>query len=229
MGGWPWKCKVFKNCWAALILLQQSSIKGSWVSWFVEFSRTEKITRGTYTYSDNSTKRMIKNLQDAYPSISEKKVIAFDCDATELDKSKITKKPEICFIDAKHTNTAVFSDFKFCLEVCHPDAIIAFHDANLIFEGIENIRKFLLGKSIQFQGLLLGGCVYAILLNKAIVRFAVDLESFAQDETAYFNQAKKELRKIRLVKKYYVLKQYYKLCRSFKKRFLYLSAFFKSN
>lgn len=177
---------------------------------------------GIFEYNDNSTKRMLEGLQQFYPFINEKKIKTFDSDAMEVDRNQIAERPEICFIDGEHTNTAVFSDFKFCLEVCHPDAIIGFHDANLIFDGIENIKSYLFNKSVRFQGLVLGGSVYTILLNKAITQFASELEGFTQNETDYFNKARKDLRRARLNNRYYIMNRYYKLCRFFKKCSLFL-------
>ena len=150
-----------------------------------------------YRYNNNSTERMLSNLSQAFPSIAEKKIINFDSDARELEPSKIIEKPNLCFIDGEHTNRAVISDFMFCLQVCHPDAIIAFHDVGFIFKGIKIIKKYLAKNSIQFQGFKLGGSVYAILLNEAISAYADKLDTLSINEREYFRNASKKLWKIR--------------------------------
>lgn len=150
-----------------------------------------------YRYDNNSTARMLKNLSQAFPSIADKKITNFDSDARDLNPSQIREKPNICFIDGEHTNTAVISDFMFCLKVSHPNAIIAFHDAGFIFKGINEIKKYLSKNSIQFQGFKLGGSVYAILLNEAISSYAEKLDTLSIDESVYFKDASKQLSKVK--------------------------------
>jgi len=151
-----------------------------------------------FHYSNNTTERMLKNLSHAHPSIVETKIKTFDSNTCNVDLNEITEEPNFCFIDGEHTNQVVFSDFKFCLQVCHPNSIIAFHDSNLIFKGIKMIKKYLSNNSIQFRGYKLGGSVYAILLNEANSAFADKLKPFSVDENEYFSIARKRLWKIRL-------------------------------
>ncbi len=152
-----------------------------------------------YLYSQNSTATMLKNLRESFPYIDHvNKLICFDNDASEIDTQLIAEKPHICLIDGEHTNKAVFSDFKFCLQVGHPNAIIAFHDSCFIFKGINLIKDFLKSKSIRFRGFLLGGSVYAIFLNDGITAYFDMLEPFVRNESAYFKKARRTLRKTRL-------------------------------
>jgi hypothetical protein len=116
-----------------------------------------------------------------------------------VDPIEIAEKPNLCFIDGEHTNTAICSDFNFCLKVCHPNAIIAFHDTYLVFKGIEEIKNYLHSKSIKFQGSMLAGCTYAILLNEAVDNYADKIEICTQSESDYFAQARKDLWKARLI------------------------------
>ncbi len=142
---------------------------------------------------------MLKNLRESFPYIDHvNKLICFDNDASEIDTQLIAEKPHICLIDGEHTNKAVFSDFKFCLQVGHPNAIIAFHDSCFIFKGINLIKDFLKSKSIRFRGFLLGGSVYAIFLNDGITAYFDMLEPFVRNESAYFKKARRTLRKTRL-------------------------------
>lgn len=152
-----------------------------------------------FEYAANSTAKMLTNLNTVFPFVSTEKLTTFDCDACEVDPVKIAEKPNICFIDGEHTNTAVCSDFNFCLKVCHPNAIIAFHDTYLVFKGIEEIKNYLRSKSIKFQGSMLAGCTYAILLNEAIDNYADKIEICTQSESDYFAQARKDLWKARLI------------------------------
>jgi len=150
-----------------------------------------------FHYNNNSTERMLSNLSHAFPSIDNSKIINFDNDASDVDPSEIIEKPNLCFIDGEHTNQAVFTDFKFCLQVSHANAIIAFHDTCFIFKGIETIKEHLSSNSIKFRGFILGGSVYTILLNEAINYYADKIEPLSINESEYFRNAKINLRKIR--------------------------------
>lgn len=151
-----------------------------------------------YFYKGNSTDRMLSNLNNAFPSIPKSKITTFDSDASNVNTHEIVYKPHLCFIDGEHTNKAVFSDFRFCLSVCHPDAVIAFHDTCYIVKGIEKIKKHLSNKSFDFKGVMLSGSVYVILLNKAVQYYSDDIIRLSSDEDKYFITSKENLKEIRL-------------------------------
>lgn len=150
-----------------------------------------------YEYVDNSTDRMLKNLSCAFPSIAGNKVRTFDSEISRLDSSEIREKPNICFIDGEHTTQSVFSDFKFCLKVCHSNAIIVFHDTCYVFEGINEIKRYLSNKSIPFCGFMLEGSIYAILLNEAIGAYSGKIKPYSKNEEEYFRKSRKMLLEIR--------------------------------
>jgi len=155
-----------------------------------------------FTYDGNSTATMLANLRSALPNVDQAKVKTFDCDASELDHRQIVERPSICFIDGEHTDRTVVSDFEFCLAVAATDAVIAFHDTCFVFKGIERIKRSLTERSIRYRGMMLGGAVYAILLNKAVDRLAARLEPHSQSEATYFRQVRRGLWKIRVRNRY---------------------------
>jgi hypothetical protein len=161
-----------------------------------------------YEYSENSTARMLRNFERSFPSVSNGRIITFDCDASQVNRVNIVEKPDICFIDGEHTNDAVCSDFKFCMEACQDNAIIAFHDAGYIFRGILKIKEDLNKENIRFKGFMLQGCVYAILMNGAVEAYADELKLFSQDESDYFSKARRDLFKKRLRNRIAPLKEW---------------------
>jgi hypothetical protein len=165
----------------------------------------------SYDYPENVTERMLINLSDAFPSIATGKLRTFDCDANELETSEIVEKPNFCFIDGEHTNEAVFSDFMFCLAVSHHKAIIAFHDTAIVYKGLEKIKSYLYSKSIRFEGFMLDGSVYAILLNEAIGDYSEKIEPLSTNETDYFKESRKYLFEQRLRNRYRLLYKCYRL------------------
>jgi hypothetical protein len=154
--------------------------------------------RGVWHYPENSSRRMLIGLEAAYPESSRQKIHTFDADARDVDPALLPQKPALCFIDAEHTDNAVRSDFGFCLRVCNPDGVIAFHDANIVFGGLARIKRSLNVRRIRFRGFLLPGSVYVILLNDAIEKFGQEIRQVSADETRYMRQARWDLRRARL-------------------------------
>jgi hypothetical protein len=152
--------------------------------------------RGEGSYANNSTKQMMDGLRNAFPEIQLEIIKTFDSDASKLDPAQFIQKPDFCFIDGEHTNRAILSDFSFCLGVCAPDAVIALHDANIIFGGLPLIKRRLRGR--RWQGLLLPDNVYVFLLERAIDRFRSEIRQFGLPEVSYFLRAKWTMFRVRL-------------------------------
>ena len=150
-------------------------------------------------YEGNSTERMLIGLRAAYPDNDIGKITTFDSDASGLRKEDIPDKADICLIDGEHTNEAAVSDFNSCLPFLSSRAVVAFHDSCLVFEGIKKIKRILEEGGQPFRGLMLPGCVYALLLGSSVVDIGQDLESFTRNENAYFRQAAFRLWKRRSV------------------------------
>ncbi|MBL8826267.1 MAG: class I SAM-dependent methyltransferase [Planctomycetaceae bacterium] len=159
-----------------------------------------------YEYHDNSTERMRANLRTAYPQADHDRLVTFDCDASDVNPTDITPRPEFCFIDGEHTNPAVLSDFAFCRQVCADDAVIAFHDTCFVFEGVRQIQRDLTAEGVRFIGVKLGGSVYAILLGEACDRLLAELKPLVEDEAAYFERAQLELERMHLQNRYPILR-----------------------
>jgi hypothetical protein len=115
----------------------------------------------TFSYRDSSTNLMLENLR-AIDAEQVAKVICFDSDACDVPKTAIAEPPDICLIDGEHTAAAVISDFRFCLSVCAADAVICFHDANVIHRAIGQIVADLTRERRVFTALKLGGLTFAI-------------------------------------------------------------------
>jgi len=151
-----------------------------------------------FEYEGNSTERMLSNLRSTYPDVVEH-LLMFDDDAKNIDREMIEHAPDLCFIDGEHTNEAVVSDFRFCIDVASPNAVICFHDANLVFGGLTEIKAFLRRESVEFSSLKLGGTVYVILLREASERFHSELSKFAIDEAAFFATSRRSLGFVRMM------------------------------
>ncbi len=114
-----------------------------------------------YTYLNNSTARMIENLQAVAPE-QINKVVTIDGETRFMDSSVVKDKVTLCYIDGEHTDEAVLSDFKFCLNVLDKNGVILFDDANIIYNGIADCLEYLKDNTIRFRALILPDKVFAI-------------------------------------------------------------------
>ena len=76
------------------------------------------------------------------------KIEALDGDISEF---KIKENYDLAFIDGIHTDTNVFSDFLFTLDIMNNNSIILFHDSNVIFKSLSLIIIFLKKKNIVLK------------------------------------------------------------------------------
>ena len=113
-----------------------------------------------FTYLNNSTARMIENLKQIAPEQIEK-ITTIDGDTRRIESSAVKDKITLAFIDGEHTDEAVFSDFKFCLNVMENGAIV-FDDAYIIYNGIAECIEYLKRNSINFRAYSLPDKLFAV-------------------------------------------------------------------
>lgn len=115
-----------------------------------------------YTYLNNSTRRMLDLLAEVAPV---DKIRTIDGDTREISPAQIEEKIQLCFIDGEHTDEAVLSDFKFCLEVLDKSGAIVFHDAPITYNGIASCVEHLKNNNIKFRAYGLPDIVFAVEIN----------------------------------------------------------------
>jgi len=114
-----------------------------------------------YTYLNNSTERMMELLREVAPK-KIGKITTINGDTRQINSSKVEDKISLCFIDGEHTDEAVFSDFRFCLNVLAENGAIVFHDASITYNGIANSIKHLQENSIKFRAYSLPDIIFVI-------------------------------------------------------------------
>jgi hypothetical protein len=117
---------------------------------------------GLFSYQDNSTERMLENLR-AIDASAVAKVRTFDSDASAIDPAQVDDRPRVCLIDGEHTTAAVLRDFAWVRGVAHPDAVILFHDANVVWGALRRIVRDLRGRG---AALMLDGVTFAVGLGE---------------------------------------------------------------
>lgn len=117
-----------------------------------------------YEYHNNSTQRMLDNLEQVYaPGLQ--KIKCTDDDVSNIDPDSISPKPQICFIDGEHTDEACFRDFLFCLNVLERDGLLVFHDAPVVYNGLSQVVAYLDEHHVLYHAYNLPETVFVIEIN----------------------------------------------------------------
>ena len=113
-----------------------------------------------FEYSDNSTERMLKLLQDV-PGADLAKLETVEESTENLAPGRFVR-PDFCFIDGEHTYRAALRDARFCRTVMQGAGIIAFHDFHIIERAI---LDFLRETPRPRRGYLLLNSVFVVELG----------------------------------------------------------------
>jgi hypothetical protein len=132
--------------------------------------------RGTCTYDDNTTERMISALA-GLPGAAMEKLVTYDASPEALSVASLPQPLHLCFIDGEHTDRAALRDARFCAEALGGRGVIAFHDYQIVGDAI---RAFLreawpdVSHAIAFTGRVFaielgdGGMLDAPVIERAI-------------------------------------------------------------
>ncbi len=115
-----------------------------------------------WTYHNNSTERMIENLRGVDAAGIEK-VTTIDSSTVDLRPEAITEKVQLCLIDGEHTDAAMKRDFEFCRKVLDPKGgVIAFHDAQITYNGIFECIEDLKNEGADFRAYNLPSVLFVV-------------------------------------------------------------------
>jgi predicted O-methyltransferase YrrM len=114
-----------------------------------------------YRYLNNSTERMVSMLTEVAPD-KMAKLHTIDGDSRSISPTQVEDKIDLCFIDGEHTDEAVVADFKFCLEVLNENGCIAFHDAQITYNGLASCIQYLESTGVKFHAYPLPSIVFVI-------------------------------------------------------------------
>ncbi len=120
--------------------------------------------RGVEKYPENSTAQMLQLLAHV-PGANIQKILSLEASTETLTPAAIPAAPDFCFIDGEHTNEAALRDARFCLSVVKPGGVIAFHDANLVYEALATWLKELAQSQRAFRPYILPDSVFVIELG----------------------------------------------------------------
>jgi len=114
-----------------------------------------------YYYPENSTQSMLDSL-GKIPGADVSKIKTFDATTSQLNEKMIGLRPQLCFVDGEHTHEAALRDARFCLSVLAENGAIAFHDAQLIYRGLQTFLAELTARGRVFRAHVLPDFVFLI-------------------------------------------------------------------
>jgi hypothetical protein len=144
----------------------------------------------SFVYDGNSTVRMVEGLKRVLPEDCLAKLRTFDLDAAEVCHAQIKARADLVMIDGEHTIVAAFSDAMSLLPVVSVNAVISFHDAELVAEAICNLERFFTYAGIKFKTVFLPDSVCAIGLRGMADHIATELGPHAHDRDRFLVNAK---------------------------------------
>jgi hypothetical protein len=147
----------------------------------------------TYDYAQSSTQEMLATLEQHLSLSAMLKLQTFDLDASDLTADQIALACDFIFIDAEHTNQAVFRDFLNVYRFAKENSIIALHDAQYVFDALSNIETLLTHQKIKHQAFVLPDSVFVVLLGDFVKIAANVLKRFCLNKETFFSDARKQL------------------------------------
>lgn len=144
-----------------------------------------------YDYPDNSSARMIELIRESAPDADLRKLVVFDSDAADV--RDVGASVDLVFIDGEHTVTAVFRDFLNTWRWAAPSAVVAFHDSNLIFDGLQNIEALLASQGVGFDAFFLPLNVFVLATGDFRAPAREQLSPLAYDRAAFLNASQQAL------------------------------------
>jgi hypothetical protein len=103
-----------------------------------------------YEYDGNSTDRMLGLLREV-PGADLDKLQTIEAGTDTLDPADLATRPDWCFIDGEHTETAALRDARFCAAAIGNSGVIAFHDSAVTPLAIETFVRGLRGRAVGFS------------------------------------------------------------------------------
>lgn len=157
------------------------------------------------SYEGVTTAQMLEHLAQHHGDVELEKLITSDSDSsilTPTDQSRASELPhtpqnidfqnryQLALIDGEHTNPAVFKDFLNVRPCMSTPSIIMFHDSNIIWQGLKNIRTLLDHEQVEHQCYYLPDNVAAVLLGAWPKQVHDQLDGIATDAETFEENAR---------------------------------------
>ena len=149
-----------------------------------------------FPYNDNSAERMLRILERAAGAGSTAKLEVFTTTTASVRPTEAGPGVRLALIDAEHTNRAAFADFASVLRLVEEEAVIAFHDANILIDALWNITTFLRFINRRHAAFFLPDTVCAVALGRMVEPATRSLQGVCFDPEAFYQKSKAWLRTV---------------------------------
>jgi hypothetical protein len=146
-----------------------------------------------FDYRGVTTAAMIENVRPYVALSGLKKLSTFECDASDLAPSELGRQLDLVLIDGEHTNVAAFSDFMSMLPMLSENALVLFHDDNLLTDAIENILRVLTYLGVPHHFHYLPDVVGLLALRRSRAPAAAQFGGIAHEPATFIRNAKRGL------------------------------------
>jgi methyltransferase family protein len=119
---------------------------------------------GSFTYSENSTARMIDNLA-ALPGADLTKLTTIERSTEAIEPAELPTRPQLSFVDGEHTNRATLRDAQFCAAAMHNEGCIVFHDAPIVHRALSVFTKECEDRGLPFAAMALPDRMFVVELG----------------------------------------------------------------
>jgi len=144
------------------------------------------------SYEGVSTAQMLDHLHQHHSDSELEKLYTSDTDSSVLQSDEMDNQFDLALIDGEHTNTAVFIDFLNIRRSMREQSAVLFHDTNIVWAGIKNIRSLLDHEKSDYcfyylpdnVGALLTG-VWPETMHAALRADATDAEIFEENARVF--------------------------------------------
>jgi hypothetical protein len=150
-----------------------------------------------FDYPTNGEEIMLRNLEAAAGNKNLEKLKCFKSDVQDVPIGAIPKI-QLALIDGEHTNVACFSDAERTLSLIDESGVVAFHDANLITDAIQNFERMLHHIGIKHELVFLPDCVAAIGIGEMASIMRAFAAPIMLDRSSYIVAAQQHRRNVLL-------------------------------
>ncbi len=147
--------------------------------------------QASFSYENITTEEMLRGLSEHVSESDMPKLTTMD-GGSEVLEGKSTPKIDFSFIDAEHTVTAAFRDFRYILPLMKEKSVIGFHDTHLVIQAVRNCEEMLKYLGVSYALHFLPDHVAAMFVGdwtaeekEAIATASLNEEEFAAYSTDF--------------------------------------------
>jgi hypothetical protein len=106
-------------------------------------------------------------LLGSIPGADLSKLHTIEGSTDSLDPSALPIVPNLCLVDGEHTDEAALGDGMFCAAATAFNGCIAFHDTNVVFNGVQSFVDNLDERGVSYEAYNLADSLFVVELGES--------------------------------------------------------------